>query len=140
MTATIFEKLASGEIPCAKVYEDHIAFAFMDAGQVNDGHVIVASKRPAPTILDLTGTEAAHLFAVTRNVAAAIDRAFAPDGITILQANRPAGWQTVPHFHLHVLPRFKDDKVTLGWPRREPGLARLGELAAQIKVEPVFFA
>jgi len=136
MTATIFEKLASGEIPCAKVYEDDIAFAFMDAGQVNDGHVVVASKRPAATILDLTEKEAAHIFAVTRDVAAAVERAFTPDGITILQANRPAGWQTVPHFHLHVLPRYKDDKVTLGWPRREPGLDRLRELATRIKVEP----
>ncbi len=140
MTATIFEKLASGEIPCAKVYEDDIAFAFMDAGQVNDGHVVVASKRPAATILDLTEKEAAHIFAVTRDVAAAVERAFTPDGITILQANRPAGWQTVPHFHLHVLPRYKDDKVTLGWPRREPGLDRLRELATRIKVEPAAVA
>jgi len=136
MTATIFEKLASGEIPCATVYEDDIAFAFMDAGQVNDGHVVVALKRPAATILDLTEKEAAHIFAVTRDVSAAVERAFTPDGITILQANRPAGWQTVPHFHLHVLPRYKDDKVTLGWPRREPGLDRLRELATRIKVEP----
>lgn len=134
MTETIFERLASGEIPCAKVYEDEVAFAFMDAGQVNDGHVVVASKRPAPTILDLTEEEAAHLFAVTRRVAAAVEQAFAPDGLTILQANRPAGWQTVPHFHLHVLPRYKTDGVTLGWPRREPGLDRLRQLAAQIKI------
>jgi histidine triad (HIT) family protein len=135
MTKTIFEKLASGEIPCAKVYEDDIAFAFMDAGQVNDGHVVVASKRPAATILDLTAQEAAHLFAVTREIAAAVERAFAPDGLTILQANRPAGWQTVPHFHLHVLPRHANDGVTLGWPRREPGLDKLRELATRITVD-----
>jgi histidine triad (HIT) family protein len=135
MTKTIFEKLVSGEIPCAKVYEDDIAFAFMDAGQVNDGHVVVASKRPAATILDLTAQEAAHLFAVTREIAAAVERAFAPDGLTILQANRPAGWQTVPHFHLHVLPRHANDGVTLGWPRREPGLDKLRELATRITVD-----
>lgn len=137
MPETVFEKLVSGALPCARVYEDEIAFAFMDAGQVNDGHVIVASKRPAATILELSEDEAAHLFRVTRRVAAAVQRAFAPDGITILQANRPAGWQTVPHFHLHVLPRHEGDGVTLGWPRREPGLERLHELAARIKVEPV---
>jgi len=135
MSKTIFEKLASGEIPCAKVYEDDVAFAFMDAGQINDGHVVVASKRPAATILDLTAKEAAHLFAVTREVAAAVERAFGPDGLTILQANRPAGWQTVPHFHFHVLPRHANDKVTLGWPRREPGLDKLRELAARITVD-----
>ena len=51
--STIFEKLLSGELPCAKVYEDDLVFAFMDAGQVNDGHVIVASKKPYETILDI---------------------------------------------------------------------------------------
>jgi histidine triad (HIT) family protein len=137
MAATIFEKLASGEIPCVKIYEDDVAFAFMDAGQVNDGHVVVASKRAATTILDHTDKEAAHIFVVAKRIAAAVELAFAPDGLTILQANKPAGWQTVPHFHLHVLPRYKDDKVTLGWPRREPGRDRLRELATQIKVNPV---
>jgi histidine triad (HIT) family protein len=43
---TIFEKLIAGELPCAKVYEDELVFAFMDAGQVNPGHVIVASRQP----------------------------------------------------------------------------------------------
>ena len=51
--ATIFEKLLSGELPCAMVYEDELVFAFMDAGQINDGHVIVASKKPYETILDI---------------------------------------------------------------------------------------
>ncbi len=137
MSKTIFERLALDEIPCAKVFEDEIAFAFMDAGQVNDGHVLVASKRPAATILDLTDMEAAHLFKVTRQIAVAIEQAFAPDGLTILQANKVAGWQTVPHFHIHILPRYKGDNVTLGWPRRDPGLDRLQELAAKIKVHAV---
>ena len=50
---TVFEKLLSGELPCAKVYEDERVFAFMDAGQVNDGHVIVATKRPFETLMDM---------------------------------------------------------------------------------------
>lgn len=129
---TVFEKLLSGEWPCAKVYEDELVFAFMDAGQVNDGHVIVATRRPCETLLDATPEEAAALMRAARRIALAVQASFAPEGITVLQANRPAGWQTVPHLHLHVLPRWPDDGVTLGWPRKEPGMAHLHALAARL--------
>ena len=59
--STVFEKLLSGEWPCAKVYEDDRVFAFMDAGQVNDGHVIVATKQPFETLLDMDEETAAAL-------------------------------------------------------------------------------
>jgi len=129
---TVFEKLLSGEWPCAKVWEDELVFAFMDAGQVNDGHVIVATKRPAPTLLDCTDDEAAALMRAARRIALAVQAVFAPEGITVLQANRPAGFQTVPHVHLHVLPRHAGDGVDLTWPRKEPGIERLRELAARL--------
>ncbi|MCP1335542.1 HIT family protein [Futiania mangrovi] len=132
---TVFEKLIAGEVPCAKVFEDSEVFAFMDAGQVNPGHVVVALKRPAETILDMTEEEAAALFRAAHRIARAVDEAFTPSGITILQANRPAGWQTVPHVHLHVLPRHEDDGVTLGWPRKNPDLDQLRTLAARLRVQ-----
>jgi len=132
--STVFERLLRGEIPCAKVYEDEYVFAFMDAGQVNDGHVIVATRAPRETLLDCSEEEAAALMRAARRIALAVQAAFAPQGITVLQANRPAGWQTVPHLHLHVLPRHEGDGVELVWPRKEPGLARLHELAARLQV------
>ncbi|MBE7416394.1 MAG: HIT family protein [Ideonella sp.] len=132
---TVFERLLSGEWPCAKVYEDDLVFAFMDAGQVNDGHVIVATKSPRPTLLDCTEAEAAALMRAAQRIARAVERAFAPEGITLLQANRPAGFQTVPHAHLHVLPRHTGDGVELTWPRKEPGIERLRELAQRIRLD-----
>ena len=130
---TVFERLLAGELPCAKVYEDDLVFAFMDAGQVNDGHVIVATRRPCETLMDATDDEAAALMRAARRVALAVQAAFAPAGVTVLQANRPAGWQTVPHLHLHVLPRHVGDGVELGWPRKEPGIERLRELALRLQ-------
>lgn len=131
---TIFERIVAGEIACAKVYEDDVVIAFMDAGQVNPGHVIVATKKPFETLLDADEASAAALFAAAHRIARAVDRAFRPDGITLLQANRAAGWQTVPHLHVHVLPRHADDGVTLGWPRKSPPLETLRELAARIEL------
>ena len=135
MTKTVFSKIIAGELPCAKVYEDEHTFAFMDAGQVNPGHVIVATKRAAETILELDDQTAGALFRAAAKIARAVDAAFAPEGITILQANKPAGWQTVPHVHLHVLPRHKDDGITITWPRKDPPLEKLRAHAARIKVE-----
>ena len=135
--STLFEKLLHGELPCAKVYEDELVFAFMDAGLVNDGHVIVATTAPRATLLDCSDDEAAALMRAARRIALAVQAAFAPAGITVLQANRPAGWQTVPHLHLHVLPRHAGDGVELTWPRKEPGIERLRELAARLQVPPV---
>ena len=132
--STIFERLLRDELPCAKVYEDDLVFAFMDAGQVNDGHVIVTTRAPRETLLDCTDDEAAALMRVARRVAIAVQAAFAPAGLTVLQANRVAGWQTVPHLHLHVLPRHAGDGVELVWPRKDPGIERLRELAARLRV------
>jgi histidine triad (HIT) family protein len=130
---TIFERIVSGEIPSAKVYEDEHVIAFMDAGQVNPGHVIVATKKPFETLTDADAESAAALFAAAHRIAIAVERAFKPAGLTLLQANRAAGWQTVPHLHLHVLPRHADDGVTLGWPRKNPSIETLRELAARIQ-------
>lgn len=134
MAETVFSRLIAGELPCAKVYEDDLTFAFMDAGQVNPGHVLVALKRPAETILDMTEDEAAALFRTAHKVARAVQDAFQPQGLTILQANRPACWQTVPYVHLHVLPRHEGDGVGLEWPRKEPPLDALKALAARLRV------
>ncbi|MDJ0948304.1 MAG: HIT family protein [Alphaproteobacteria bacterium] len=134
MAETVFSKIIAGEIPCAKVYEDAHTFAFMDAGQVNPGHVIVATKQPAETILDLDEGLVTALFQTAAKVARAVDAAFQPEGMTLLQANKPAGWQTVPHVHVHVLPRHQDDGVGLTWPRKEPSLDELKALAAEIRI------
>jgi histidine triad (HIT) family protein len=67
-------------------------------------------------------------------VARAVEHAFRPDGITILQANKAVGWQTVPHVHVHVLPRHENDGVGLTWPRKNPSLEVLQQTAARIQV------
>jgi len=135
MQPSVFTRIIRGELPAAKVCEDEHTIAFMDAGQVNPGHVIVATKRQVETILDLDDELAGALFRAAARVARAVHAAFAPDGITVLQANRPAGWQTVPHVHLHVLPRYEGDGVGLVWPRKDPPFERLRELAERIRVD-----
>ena len=132
---TIFERLISGELPCAKVYEDKWVFAFMDAGPVNNGHVLVATKQPYETILEVDDESAKALILTAKKLAQAVQDIFKPDGITLLQTNKPAGWQTVPHVHMHVVPRFNNDGVDLIWPRKEPSMEHLQQLAEKITVQ-----
>ena len=131
---SVFTRIVRREIPAAIVCEDEHTIAFMDAGQVNPGHVIVATRRQVETVLDLDDDLAGALFRTAARVARAVDRAFHPAGLTLLQANRPAGWQTVPHVHIHVLPRHEGDGVGLTWPRKEPSMDVLLELARRIEV------
>ena len=132
---TVFEKIISGDLPCAKVYEDDLVFAFMDAGQVNPGHVLVVTKKPYETLMDADEESAAAMMRAANKIAKAVQAAFQPDGMTILQSNKPAGWQTVPHLHLHVLPRYHNDGVELVWPRKEPGMDELRQHASKIQVK-----
>jgi histidine triad (HIT) family protein len=131
---TIFSRIIQGELPHVKVYEDEHVYAFMDAGQVNPGHVLVATRKPYETLMDADEESAAAMMRAASRIARAVQAAFHPDGITVLQANRTAGWQTVPHLHLHVLPRYRNDGVELTWPRKEPGLEKLREYAEKINI------
>ena len=129
----VFCKLVSSEIPSARVFEDEQTIAFMDLGQVNPGHVLVALKRHAATLLDCTPDEAAALMRTAHRVAQAVVREFNPPGLTILQANGKEGDQTVFHVHLHVVPRHGNDGIALSWPRKEPGFEVLQGYAERLR-------
>lgn len=116
----IFCRLVAQEIPAAIVFEDAQTLAFMDLGQVNPGHVLVASKRHAANLLELSPDEAAAMMRTAHRVARAVMASFDPPGLTLLQANGKEGDQTVFHFHMHVVPRHAGDGIALSWPRKDP--------------------
>ncbi|MFA5663552.1 HIT family protein [Castellaniella sp.] len=134
MQPTVFTRILAGEIPAALVYRGERIFAFMDAGQLNPGHVLVAPCEAYPTLLDMDEDLAAELMRVSHRVARAVQEAFQPPGMMLLQANGVAGGQTVPHAHIHVLPRHEDDGVGLVWPRKNPDMAVLEAYAARIRM------
>jgi histidine triad (HIT) family protein len=101
----IFAKILRGELPCYKVYEDDKALAFLDIMPRSPGHTLVLPKAPARNILDIGGSDLAHVMAVAQKVAKAAIKAFSADGITIQQFNEGAGGQVVFHLHVHVIPR-----------------------------------
>jgi histidine triad (HIT) family protein len=133
MTDCVFCQLVAGRLPSSKVYEDARVLAFMDAGQVNPGHIIVAVKPHVADIYGLSAELAAAVFPAAVKIARAVKAALQPEGMTLLQANGRAGWQTVAHFHIHVLPRHVDDGVTFTWPAKHPPREDLERLAEKVR-------
>jgi histidine triad (HIT) family protein len=133
MSDCVFCKIVAGQIPASVVHEDAESLAFMDIGQVNPGHVLVACKAHVENVYGLQDAQAAAVFRAAAKVARAIRAAFDPPGLSIYQANgKPAG-QTVFHFHLHVLPRHDADGMQLVWPVKNPPREKLEAYAAQIR-------
>jgi len=129
----VFCKLVAKQIPASIVYEDDATLAFMDLGQVNPGHVLVACKAHVEDVYALDEAQAAAVFRTAARVARAVRGAFDPPGLSIYQANgKPAG-QTVFHFHLHVLPRHDGDGMQLVWPVKNPSREKLEAYCAQIR-------
>ncbi len=129
----VFCRIVAKEIPAAIVHEDEHTIAFMDAGQVNPGHVLVAAKAHAENLYELNDVQAGALLKTAARVARAIRGAFNPPGLSVYQANGKAAWQTVFHYHMHLLPRHEGDGMTLTWPAKNPPREKLGEYCAAIR-------
>ena len=129
----IFCKIVAKQIPATTVYEDADTLAFMDLGHVNPGHVLVATKAHAQNVFELDDAQAAAVFRSTARVARAIRDAFEPQGVTLFQANGKAALQSVFHFHMHVLPRWENDGMSLAWPAKNPPREKLEAYAGKIR-------
>jgi histidine triad (HIT) family protein len=104
----IFARIVRGEIPAFKVYEDTHALAFMDVMPQSAGHTLVIPKQAqAENFLDIQPVDLQNLIVATQTVAKAVDKAFNPDGLRIIQFNRPAAGQTVFHIHFHIVPCYE---------------------------------
>jgi len=133
MSDCVFCKIVAGQIPSTRVFEDEHTLAFMDLGQVNPGHVLVAVKKHAENLYALDDIQAAAVARACTRVARAIRDAFKPEGMSVYQANgKPAG-QTVFHYHVHLLPRHAGDGMELTWPVKNPPREQLEDYAAKIR-------
>jgi histidine triad (HIT) family protein len=103
-TNNIFARILRGEIPCIKVYEDAHTLAFMDIMPQVDGHTLVIPKEAATTIFELSDEAAAACMATVRKVGNAQKKGLGAEGVVLMQLNGPAAGQSVPHFHIHVIP------------------------------------
>jgi histidine triad (HIT) family protein len=135
MSTCVFCRIVAKEIPATLVHEDEHTLAFMDIGQVNPGHVLVAVKKHADNIFALEDAQAGAVFRAAARVARAIRGAFEPQGLSVYQANGAAAGQTVFHLHIHLVPRYEGDGMALTWPVKNPPREKLVEYAEKIRAK-----
>jgi histidine triad (HIT) family protein len=135
MSNCVFCRIVAKEIPATVVHEDEHTLAFMDIGQVNPGHVLVAVKKHAENIFALDEAQAAAVFGAAAKVARAIRGAFEPQGLSVYQANGAAAGQTVLHLHIHLVPRYEGDGMALTWPVKNPPREKLAQYAEKIRAK-----
>jgi len=115
MADCVFCMIRDGKIPSAKVYDDERTLAFMDINPLTRGHCLVATKAHAATLYDAEVEDLKAAIATAKKVAGALRKALSPDGLNVLQANGAAAFQSVPHFHLHLIPRWTGDGKGFDW-------------------------
>ena len=125
-----FCKIANGEIPSATVYEDSVCRVILDVNPANKGHALIIPKEHFDNIYSIDAETAAKIFTIATEVAKAQKAELNPDGLNILQNNGEAAGQTVFHFHMHLVPRYIKDNVTMTW---IPGKADTEELSTLSK-------
>lgn len=129
----IFCKIAAGEIPSATVYEDDDFRAILDLGPAAKGHTLVIPKSHSDNLLSVEPGTAAKALKVISKTANAIKEALGCDGINVVQNNGEAAGQTVMHLHFHIIPRYKNDSVNIGWQPMKPSNEELAATADLIK-------
>ncbi len=129
----VFCAIRDGKIPSFKVYEDGRTLAFMDINPINDGHLLVMSKLHAPTIYDIPDEDCTAVMLSAKRLAIAVNAVLKPEGLNLLQANGPAAVQSVPHYHLHVIPRWMNDGKGMDWPLVRGDMEHIKSVAEQIK-------
>ena len=111
----LFCKIVAGEVPATVVGEDERTVSFMDINPATRGHALVVPRAHSVDLLEVGQEDLAAVAAAARRLAARAKDALGADGVNLLNSCGSAAWQTVFHFHIHVIPRYRDDPLKLPW-------------------------
>jgi len=111
----IFCKIAAGELPASVVASEERAVAFLDINPATRGHTLVIPRAHAQDIHDVGVDDLAATVSLAQQIAAVARERLGADGVTLMQSSGSAAWQTVFHFHIHVIPRYAGDPLRLPW-------------------------
>jgi histidine triad (HIT) family protein len=111
----LFCKIAAGEIPATRVREDERTIAFMDINPATRGHLLVIPREHATDLLEVGADELTACLLAAQELAARVKERLGADGVNLLNSCGRDAWQTVFHFHIHVIPRYAGDPLRLPW-------------------------
>jgi histidine triad (HIT) family protein len=120
MADCLFCAIVAGDVPATIVDEDEHTVAFMDISPATRGHALVVPRRHAEDLYQVDPEDLTHTMRAAQRLALRVRDGLGADGVNLLNSCRPAAWQTVFHFHVHVVPRYDDDPLRLPW-KPKPG-------------------
>jgi len=132
MSECIFCKIVEGYLPSHKVFENDDCYAFLDIFPAGRGHTLVIPKKHVRDIHEADALTYSKVAAAAKDVADLLAAKLGSEGTTVFQMSREAGWQTVFHLHMHVIPRWKDDGLHKPWDIEPANDADLREVLQQI--------
>ena len=126
--ACIFCKIAAGDIPSKTLYEDESFRVILDLGPATRGHALILPKDHYRNLFELPEGEAGKAIVLAKKMALQMRDKLGCDGLNLVQNNEETAGQTVFHFHMHLIPRYKGDAQAIGWKPGKPGEAELEEI------------
>jgi histidine triad (HIT) family protein len=129
----IFCGIVSGDVPAQIVDSDDHTLAFMDIRPATRGHALVIPRRHAADLFEISDEDLNRTTLAARRLARRMDEVLEPDGFNLLNSCRPAAWQTVFHFHIHVVPRYDDDPLKLPWVPQEGDADEIAAIAEWLR-------
>jgi histidine triad (HIT) family protein len=129
----IFCKIVAGELPSEIVREDEHTVAFMDINPWTRGHALVIPRNHSPNLYEVGEDDLRHTSSAAKQLALRMRERLRCDGVNLLNASEPAAWQTVFHFHMHVIPRYDDDPLQLPVRPQQAAQAELTEVASELR-------
>lgn len=135
MDNCIFCRIIAGEIPSMRVYEDECCIAMLDINPAGPGHTLILPKQHFQDITAVDDATVGHLFSVARKIGMRAEFRLNADGFNIVQNNGAAAGQTVPHFHIHVIPRFSEGPDMVSWTPTEPADGALQAVLEKLTAE-----
>ena len=130
----IFCKIIAGEIPAVRILDDEKVIAFMDINPASRGHMLVVPKNHAENIFEISEADLSSVMGAVKRCAGAVKEALGAEGVTVLQLNGKASDQLVPHLHVHIMPRWENDGMTVSqWEMGKGDMEELENMARKIK-------
>jgi histidine triad (HIT) family protein len=129
----LFCRIAAGELPAEIVDEDEHTLAFMDINPWTRGHALVIPRRHSRNLYEIGEDDLFAAATAAKRLAVRMRDRLGCDGINLLNSCEPAAWQTVPHFHVHVIPRYADDPLQLPTRPRPAETDELAEVGARLR-------
>jgi histidine triad (HIT) family protein len=131
----IFCKILAGELPAGIVDEDELTIAFMDIAPATRGHALVIPRAHSSDLMSVGERDLQAVVLAARRLAARIRERLGADGINLLNSCGAAAWQTVFHFHVHVIPRYDDDPLRLPWVPRPGDPDEIAAVAEELRAQ-----